>query len=172
MVLVNGPDGDPHGLSVDWEGVSPAGFPFQIRQLPGPDNALGAIKLELPNKFSVFLHDTPARNLFARMDRYLSHGCVRVQDIVPFASHILASNSDISLGEFEEAMGAGATTLLRLREALPVYILYWTAVTNSDGTFGFRQDVYRRDEELIRALNATASARVIYQTEAGCPLPG
>lgn len=172
MVLVNGPAGDPHGLSVDWKTVSRAGFPYQIRQLPGSDNALGKLKLELPNRFSVYLHDTPARNLFARMDRYLSHGCVRVQEIVPLASYILAHNSDAPPDALGNAIASDATTLLRLNEPLPVYVLYWTAVTNADDSFGFRPDVYRRDEKLTSALRAGASTRVAFQQDLGCPVPG
>jgi murein L,D-transpeptidase YcbB/YkuD len=171
MVLVNGPAGDPHGLTINWTTISRARFPYQIRQLPGPDNALGAVKLELPNRFSVFLHDTPGRNLFARTDRFLSHGCIRVQEIVPLASYILAHGSTNGPDALGSAMVSGNTTFLALSSRLPVYILYWTAVTNNDGSFGFRHDIYDRDQQLIIALERRTSATSISAADPGCPLP-
>lgn len=172
IVLMNGPAGDPHGLTVDWTRISRAGFPYRIRQLPGPDNALGAVKLELPNRFSVFLHDTPGRNLFARTDRFLSHGCIRVQEIVPLASHILAHNSTHGSDALGDAMVSGNTTLLALSSRLPVYILYWTALANDDGSFGFRHDIYDRDQQLTAALQRRTSVASISGVDLGCPLPG
>jgi murein L,D-transpeptidase YcbB/YkuD len=171
MILVNGPEGDPSGQSVAWAQISRNAFPYQIRQLPGPGNALGEIKLELPNRFSVFLHDTSARNLFSRMDRFLSHGCVRVQEIHALASHILEHNSGYAADSLEGAIASGNTTLLRLSEPLPVYILYWTALTNGDGSFGFRHDIYRRDARLLSAIENRSMTRVVFQGNLGCPLP-
>lgn len=172
MILVNGPNGDPHGLTVDWEGISRSAFPYQIRQLPGEDNALGEIKLELPNRFSVFLHDTPARTLFSRMDRFLSHGCVRVQAIKELASYVLAQNSNHTPESLDEAIESGSTTLLRLNDRIPVYILYWTAATNPDGSFGFRRDVYAGDEQLLAAMDRRNGNRLAFQGELGCPMMG
>jgi murein L,D-transpeptidase YcbB/YkuD len=172
MILVNGPNGDPHGLSVDWGSISQSAFPYQIRQLPGEDNALGEIKLELPNRFSVFLHDTPARTLFSRMDRFLSHGCVRVQAIKELASYALAQNSSHAPASLDEAIASGNTTLLRLNDPLPVYVLYWTAATNLDGSFGFRRDVYTRDEQLLAAIAQRNGNRLAFQGELGCPMIG
>jgi len=172
MILVNAPEGDPHGLSIDWTAISRSAFPYRVRQLPGPGNALGKIKLELPNRFSVFLHDTSARNLFSRMDRFLSHGCVRVQAINPLASYILAQNSDYGPNSLDSAIASGNTTSLRLNEPLPVYILYWTALANADGSFGFRRDIYSRDEKLMAAVESRDASRVAFQGDLGCPLPG
>jgi len=171
MVLVNGPAGDQHGLTVDWATISRARFPYHIRQLPGPDNALGMVKLELPNRFSVYLHDTPGRNLFERADRFLSHGCIRVQEIVPLASYILAHNSTNGPDVLGDAIAAGNTRFLSLSSPLPVYILYWTAVVNGDGSFGFRNDIYDRDEQLIVALERRNSASRVSEMNLGCPLP-
>jgi murein L,D-transpeptidase YcbB/YkuD len=171
MMLVNGPQADPHGLSIDWAAISPAVFPYQIRQLPGPDNALGEVKLELPNRFNVFLHDTPARNLFARADRFLSHGCIRVQQIIPLASYALEHNSSFSSDELMTAIAANGTAFFPLAEDLPVYILYWTATANDDGSFGFRNDVYSRDDQLVAALNRNDSSKVVFSEDFGCPLP-
>jgi murein L,D-transpeptidase YcbB/YkuD len=171
MVLMNGPEGDPHGLAINWTTISRDRFPYKIRQLPGPDNALGAVKLELPNRFSVYLHDTPGRNLFERADRFLSHGCIRVQEIVPLASYILAHNSTNGPDALADAIVTGNTKFLSLSSPLPVYILYWTAVVNGDGSFGFRNDIYDRDEQLIVALERRNSASRVSEMNLGCPLP-
>jgi len=171
MILVNAPEGDPYGLSVDWTAISRGTFPYQVRQLPGSGNALGEIKLELPNKFSVFLHDTSARDLFSRMDRFLSHGCVRVQAINDLASYLLAQNSDYGPAALDDAIASEKTTLLRFSETVPVYILYWTAVTNVDGTFGFRRDIYSRDEQLVAVMENRNASRVAFEGNLGCPLP-
>jgi murein L,D-transpeptidase YcbB/YkuD len=171
MILVNAPEGDPHGLSVDWAAISRGTFPYQVRQLPGPGNALGEIKLELPNRFSVFLHDTSARGLFSQTDRFLSHGCVRVQEISDLASYLLAQNSDYRPAALNDAIASRKTTRLRLTDPVPVYILYWTAVTNVDGTFGFRRDIYSRDEQLMAAVENRNTSQVAFQGNLGCPLP-
>src|SRR6185295_16032762 len=86
IVLLNGPKDDPYGARIDWKRISAKAFPYQLQQLPGADNALGALKLEMPNAFNVYLHDTPGKNAFTRNDRNLSHGCVRVEQILPLAS--------------------------------------------------------------------------------------
>ena len=153
MVLLNGPLGDPHGLAVNWRAVSGARFPYRIQQLPSPRNALGAIKLELPNRFDVYLHDTPAKGLFARADRALSHGCIRVQQILPLASVALTGDATQGIAALQEAIASAETQHLVLPHPLPIYVLYWTAVANADGTVGFRDDIYHRDERLLAVLD-------------------
>lgn len=172
MILVNGPEGDPHGLTIEWNTVERTAFPYQIRQLPGPDNALGRIKFELPNRFSVYLHDTPARNLFARMERFFSHGCIRVEEVAPIASYLLDGGTEAP-ESFERALDGDETVLLPLEEAVPVYILYLTAVRNRDGTFGFRHDIYGEDEEFIAMLaGRAASSFTALAADFGCPAAG
>jgi len=81
IVVRNAPAGDPHGSGINWHDASSARYLPQLQQLPGDDNALGQIKLDVTDPFSVYLHDTPVRSLFARDNRFLSHGCIRVQEI-------------------------------------------------------------------------------------------
>jgi len=150
MVLLNGPPGDPHGLTVNWRAIRPGTFPYQVRQLPGARNALGRVKLELPNRFDVYLHDTPSRALFARPQRALSHGCVRVEQILPLASYTLAANGS-ALAEILRRIGAGGTSYLPLQRKLPVYFLYWTAFMQ-DGALVIGPDIYGRDQRLIAAM--------------------
>lgn len=170
MILLNGPPGDPHGLGIDWRRVSAAAFPFRVQQLPGPENALGLLKIEMPNRFDVYLHDTPARSLFARSDRALSHGCIRVQEIGSLASFALTGDPGGKLHDLDAAIAAETTEHLAIKSPLPVYLLYWTAVTNEDGSFGFRPDVYGRDRPLIERLrSAPGGAGALAATTRACP---
>ena len=155
MILLNGPPGDPHGLHVNWRAIPAGKFPYQIRQIPGPRNPLGRIKLELPNRFDVYLHDTPGKAAFARPARALSHGCVRVEQILPLASYAL--NADLNAEEqISQALGTGQTQYIPLQRRLPVYFLYWTAFPDAQGKIQFRPDIYGRDRRLIAALHAGA----------------
>lgn len=155
MILLNGPPGDPHGLHVNWRAIPAGKFPYQIRQIPGPRNPLGRIKLELPNRFDVYLHDTPGKAAFAQPARALSHGCVRVEQILPLASYAL--NADLNAEEqISRALGTGQTQYIPLQKRLPVYFLYWTAFPDAQGKIQFRPDIYGRDQRLIAALHAGA----------------
>lgn len=165
IVLLNGPPGDPHGLTVDWRAIKAGSFPYRLQQLPGKDNALGQIKLELPNRFDVYLHDTPAKSLFARDKRALSHGCVRVQQILPLASYALAADA-ATLASIQETIASGETRYLPLKRKLPVYFLYWTAFPGPDGAIQYRPDIYGRDARLIAALRGPA--RLAEADMSGC----
>lgn len=152
IVLVNGPAGDPYGQTINWHAVSAANFPYALRQMPGDDNALGYVKLEMPNKFDTYLHDTSSRSLFARDDRHLSHGCMRVQQIQPLASYALTGDVNAGLTQIKSAIDLHATQHFPLDRTLPVYVLYWTAIADADGITGFRSDVYGRDAKLLAVL--------------------
>lgn len=151
MVLLDGPAGDPHGLSVDWRAVPAGHFPYRVRQLPGAHNALGLVKLELPNRFDVYLHDTPSRSLFGRANRALSHGCVRVEQILPLASYALAADGS-AMTRIQNAIGTGQTSYLPLARHLPVYFLYWTALAGEQGPV-LLPDIYGRDARMIAAMH-------------------
>jgi len=157
IVIVNGPADDPHGTRINWERISGGSFPYQLQQLPGSDNALGRLKLEMPNTFNVYLHDTPGRNAFARNERTLSHGCVRVEQILPLASIALSGDAMSAAAELADLINRGRTERLKLKEPLPVYVLYWTVLVDGEGNVGFRSDVYNRDVRLISAQQ-TATA--------------
>jgi L,D-transpeptidase YcbB len=122
-----------------------------LQQRPGGRNALGRLKLELPNRFSVYLHDTPGKKLFAHDERDLSHGCVRVEKILPLASYAL-TDDDTSVSLLSSAVASGRTKYFPLSRPLPIYILYWTVFVDADGSVEFRPDVYDRDQRLIAAL--------------------
>lgn len=166
MVLVNGPPGDPYGLTINWGAVT--SFPYSVRQLPGPGNALGQIKLELPNRFDVYLHDTPAKAAFDLDERNLSHGCVRVQQIAPLASYALSGDANAMIDAIHTAVSSGATQHLALPRRLPVYLLYWTVFPGNDGTLQFRQDIYGRDARMIAAMSAHTGGQRVTQNEVRC----
>jgi murein L,D-transpeptidase YcbB/YkuD len=117
----------------------------EVVQLPGPDNALGQVKFELPNVFNVYLHDTPSKHAFLSNDRAQSHGCVRVEQIKPLAEHVLGISDD----ELQQAIAGGKTQSRRLQQAIPVYIQYFTAIARDNGPAGFRADIYDRDSRMI-----------------------
>ena len=153
MVVTNGQKGDPYGRKINWRKVIPAEFPYAIQQLPGPNAALGAVMLDSPNDFDVYLHDTPNKKLFSLTDREISNGCVRVQQIFPLAA--LALKDDLQQGTaiLEKEEKTGKTQRVVLDDPLPVYFLYWTAVADTDGNVQFLPDRYGRDMPLIAALD-------------------
>jgi murein L,D-transpeptidase YcbB/YkuD len=154
MVLLDGPPDDPQGLRINWRAISAGSFPYQIRQYPGPRNPLGRIKLELPNRFNVYLHDTPDKAAFERPARQLSHGCVRVEQILPLASYALSADLS-AMQRISQAIDSGKTSTIPLQRKLPVYFLYWTAVSNLGGETHYSPDVYGRDRRLIAALHGS-----------------
>jgi murein L,D-transpeptidase YcbB/YkuD len=124
-----------------------------VRQRPGPGNALGRIRFDLPNPYAVFLHDTPSRNLFARADRALSHGCIRVENPVDLAASILAT-PDWDVAALDAEIDLGATRTIELAAPAPVYVLYITAAPGADGSITYADDIYDRDEPIVAALDA------------------
>jgi len=156
LVIVGGPRDDPQGMNIDW--ASKTEFPYMIEQPPGPKNALGTLKFEMPNKFGVYLHDTPAKSAFNAEMRTLSHGCMRVQEIAPLVSLAYAGDPQSALTEISQKIAAGETTKLNLDRPLPVYVLYWTAFVDQ-GAMNFRSDVYGRDEALLAALKGEHATR-------------
>jgi murein L,D-transpeptidase YcbB/YkuD len=123
-----------------------------IRQRPGPDNALGLVKFEFPNPYDVYMHDTPAKNLFSRSRRDFSHGCIRVEDPVALAAWILRDKPEWTPENIRTAMDGDETIRVDLKNPMPVLILYSTAVVLEDGEIRFFDDIYGYDVALERAL--------------------
>lgn len=138
---------DPAAL--DWRAQP---FPYTLRQRPGPHNALGRLRFDLPNPHAVFLHDTPSRGLFARGDRALSHGCIRVSDPIALAADALADPlwDEAALNA---AIDAGETQVITLSAPLPIYVLYLTAAPDQEGMVRYADDIYGRDASVLRALD-------------------
>lgn len=146
---------DPH--SIDWRAVTPERFTYKLRQGPGAGNALGHIKFMFPNQFNIYLHDTPARGLFARDVRDFSHGCIRVQDPEALAAYVLDRQPGWSQDAINAAIATGQRQIVTLDQKLPVHIAYLTAWVDKDGSVSFRPDVYGRDAILAAALLGPAA---------------
>ncbi|MGE4351600.1 MAG: murein L,D-transpeptidase [Bdellovibrionales bacterium] len=159
FVIKGGASGDPHGAEIDWDEISAGEFAFRLRQAPGEMNALGRIKFDFDNNFSVYMHGTPHEELFAKSRRHLSSGCVRLRDPENFAVIVLAGNqTDWTLERVEDTIHAGKTRWLQVTEPLPVYFIYQTAFPSEDSDFlQFRPDDYNYDRILLEALDKPAS---------------
>jgi murein L,D-transpeptidase YcbB/YkuD len=143
-----------------------------IQQLPGPDNALGRIKFELPNEFDVYLHDTPSHPLFSRAIRTLSHGCVRLENPRELAVYVLTgAKANWSLKEIDDAIAVGDTRRVQMAHSIPVYLLYWTAFVDDRGAVEFRDDIYGRDLRLAAAMERRDAAERIAAIPAAVPPP-
>lgn len=139
---------------VDWGAYTAASFPYGVVQRPGPKNALGLVKFLFPNKYSVYLHDTPGRQLFAKAGRNFSHGCIRVEDPLKLAELILADRLGWDRAKIDAAVASNKQQGIALPVPLPVLILYWTVDPSPVGGAAFYKDVYGRDARLLKALNA------------------
>jgi murein L,D-transpeptidase YcbB/YkuD len=115
---------------------------LRVRQRPGPDNALGGVKFMLPNPYNVYLHDTPARTLFALSRRDFSHGCIRVADPAALAAFVLQDDPAWTPERVQAAMSGDTPLRVDLKEPIRVYIAYGTAIAREDGTLLFLEDIY------------------------------
>ncbi len=150
----SGPDAQEiDATTVDWSTITPDYFPFELRQDPGPRNALGRIKFMFLNKYHVYLHDTPAHPLFEETQRDFSHGCIRIQYPMALAVYLLQDprwDRDALLLALDDAVDR----TVPLPEPIPIHLLYWTAWADGDGTIQFRRDIHDRDAPLLTALRA------------------
>jgi murein L,D-transpeptidase YcbB/YkuD len=137
--------------TIDWQSLE-GGFPYAIRQEPGPKNALGEIKFIFPNEHAVFLHDTPNRSLFARPERAFSSGCIRVENPFELAELILNDPAKWDQAALLKVRDSRVTERITTPK-LPVLILYLTASVQADGQARFLKDVYQRDAAVLKALN-------------------
>lgn len=142
--------------TVDWSQITRGTFRYRLRQDPGPLNALGRIKLMFPNKYNVYLHDTPSRELFTRAERSFSSGCIRIEK--PLELAVLLLDGDWDRAALEKALAAGSERTVPLPRPVPVHLLYWTAAADAVGTVRFRTDVYDRDRLLDQALTAASAS--------------
>ena len=143
---------DPGYMAREGFVVRPGGG---LQQQPGPKCALGAIKFELDNPFGVYLHDTPARSLFALSQRALSHGCMRLQDPTDLAKRLLAGDPAWPETTINLTLLGGKTTRAPLKTPVPVFVFYWTAFVDDQGQLQLRPDVYRWDEKLAKLMQAS-----------------
>lgn len=137
---------------VDWQKYSAATFPYMIRQKPGNGNALGKVKFLFPNEYSIYLHDTPSKSHFMEESRSFSHGCIRVSRPAELAGYLLRRDSSWTAEKIAEAMNSDKEKYVTLKEAVPVYIGYFTTWVDSKGRLNSRPDVYGHDAKLSAML--------------------
>lgn len=147
--------------AVDFTQYSRRNFPFAMRQPPSTKNALGLVKFMFPNKYNIYLHDTPQKSLFARETRAFSHGCIRLAQPFDFAYALLAKQEENPKAFFHRVLDTKRETKVELEQKVPVHLIYRTAFVGADGKAQFRRDVYGRDAKIWKALN-----------RAGVVLPG
>lgn len=140
----------------------------RVRQKPGPQNALGQMKLFMPNPFSVYLHDTPARGKFDETERGFSHGCIRVKGAVDFAALLLGDEPAWDRPRIDQLLSTGQTAKVELARSIPVYVAYFT-VGESDGRLVYYGDPYRRDRGVLDHLDQRARAAIAARSETQCP---
>ena len=132
---------------VNWRSLNRRSFPYRLEQKPGKVNRLGRYKLDSPNRFSVYLHDTHTPTLFDKSVRTLSSGCTRVQNIDQLINSILVSQG--MAGRVRSLQQLGKTSRLRLPKKIPLYFAYFTAWPEKGGRVRFRDDIYRLDDALL-----------------------
>ena len=138
--------------TIAWENVTAENFNYTLRKKPGPENPLGRIKFIFPNDFAIYLHDTPARQLFDERRRGFSHGCIRVEKPYELSRHLLGRSDDYTFTDLEELLTEGKNKWIELDDPLPVYILYFTVWVDEAGTVHFRDDIYGHDAHLADRL--------------------
>ncbi|MCV0428451.1 MAG: L,D-transpeptidase family protein [Roseibium sp.] len=141
--------------AVDWYAVASKQQSINVRQYPGRSNALGEVKILFPNRHHIYMHDTPAKNLFKKDMRAFSHGCIRLHDPKAMAAAVLGKSKDYVTSR----IGAGQNEQEKVNGDIPVYVSYFTAWLELDGEIAYYSDVYDRDRYLLKAIEKTRSVR-------------
>ena len=157
MEIIDGSGKVLNPKSIDFNKYSMGNFPYVIRQRPGPWNALGRIKFMFPNKYSVYLHDTPSRGLFERADRAFSHGCIRTDNVWGLFFNLMNDPENWNMERVEQLLDTGVTTTIDLPKPVNIYLIYLTSTVDENNMLYFTKDVYKRDAAVSRALNQPAA---------------
>jgi murein L,D-transpeptidase YcbB/YkuD len=149
LVVVNDRDSILDPSKLPWHKYHKDNFPYRIRQLEGNDNSLGVIKFNFANKYSVYLHDTNERDLFASAKRDLSHGCVRVQDWKKLAAYLVRNDSiRYPVDTIKAWIARSAKHTVYFKDRIPLYLRYYTC-DGKDGRLTFYDDIYGEDKYLL-----------------------
>ncbi len=127
--------------NMEWNGKT-------VRQKPGPSNSLGLVKFLFPNSHNIYLHDSPAKNLFGESSRAFSHGCIRLAEPEKMAVYLLKDDPKWNAEKIHKAMHSSKEQYVTLKDPVPVYIAYLTAWVDNNGKLNFRKDIYNRDQRL------------------------
>jgi len=159
--VLDGSGREVNPYSVNWNQYGPSRLPpYQFVQDPGPNNALGLVKIMFPNPYLVYLHDSPAKSLFEQDQRTFSSGCIRVQQPFELAALVL-NDPQWNPQSIDAVIATRQTRTVNLKTPVPVLILYWTAQPRPDGQVNFRNDVYGRDPPTLAALDSDFRLPVI-----------
>jgi len=139
--------------AINW-GAYGSKIPYNVRQTPSEDNALGELKILFPNKHAIYMHDTPSKQYFQRDARALSHGCVRLQDPRGMAAAVLGQSRDYVAAKIKAGHSSEKVT-----RKVAVYLGYFTAWPNAEGRVEYFGDVYGRDDHLKTAIEKTEAVR-------------
>jgi murein L,D-transpeptidase YcbB/YkuD len=129
---------------INWS-IYTKNFPYAIRQRPGKKNALGKVKFLFPNPYSIYIHDTPEKKLFSKEIRTYSHGCIRIESPLKFATYLLRKDKRYTQKKINQIINTGKQTYIKLKNKIPIYITYYTAWVDTSGKLNFRTDIYDRD---------------------------
>jgi murein L,D-transpeptidase YcbB/YkuD len=153
--------------SIDW--ASPQVASYKFRQDPGPQNALGVVRINMPNKHSVYMHDTPLKRLFGQSARAFSSGCVRVEKVSELVAWLLSGQNGWTLEKVEAQIASGQKLNVKLPAPVPVHFVYLTAFVGGNGLAQFRPDIYGRDSSFGGADDDQPDAVVAQESRAVTP---
>jgi L,D-transpeptidase YcbB len=156
MRVLGARDEEINPQAVDWS--SDRSPNFTVRQDSGGFNALGNVKIDMPNPYSVYMHDTPSRNLFADDYRFDSHGCTRVDNVRDLAAWVLEDTPGWNRANIDAGIAAGHLKVVPLTHRIPVAWVYVTGWVSRNGVVNFRDDVYKHDDSLDRNALADVAA--------------
>ena len=144
---------DPN--DIDWQKTHAEGFPYRFTQAPGDNNALGRVKFVFLNKQDIYMHDTPQKGLFAKIQRAFSSGCIRLEKPYHLVEYFIQNSPDLTHEKVITKLESGETKYIKIRNPIPIYITYITAWVDKDGYTHFREDVYKRVKKRQRLAAGT-----------------
>jgi len=143
--IYDGKGNELQPTDIDWSTNDAVNYMF--RQEPGAENSMGHVKINFPNPYDVYMHDTPTKSLFGENARFHSSGCMRINEVDSLVAWLLQSNGDWDLGRVQETFNSGERLDVKVKSPAPVHTTYITAWANRQGTVSFRDDVYNFDAE-------------------------
>jgi murein L,D-transpeptidase YcbB/YkuD len=155
MTILSGTGMETHIIdpdTIDWMSVDVKTSRLRLRQDPGPESILGRVKFVLPNKYEIYLHDTPYRENFEETVRLFSHGCIRLEKPFELAQYLLRDTPGWTSEHVAEVIESAKEQPVTLDSPKPVFVLYQTVWLGMDGSVQFRDDVYETDAQLVAAL--------------------
>jgi len=154
LVLLDKNDKEVDPRSIRWGSDTAENFPYTLRQPPGEGNALGRVKFLFPNKYSIYLHDTPSKQSFESDRRTFSHGCIRIENPLDLARVLLEGQDSWTADKIADVIRTGKMEYVALEHPIPVLIVYWTVSVGLTGDVRFMSDIYSLDPPVLAALDA------------------